>query len=77
MSEAETLRLDDMYRRSLKREFLEEGERVGFLKGKSIGIEERTSDVIKNMLESNFDLKTISKITSKSLKEIKEIQESM
>ena len=65
MSEAEALRLDDMLRRSIRREGVEEG--------KSLGIEE----TIKNMLKSNLSLNTISKITSKSLTEIKEIQKSM
>ena len=69
MSEAEALRLDDMYRRSLKKEYLEEG--------KSIGIEEKTSDVIKNMLKNNDNYEYISKITGKSIKDIRLIKESM
>ena len=69
MSEAEALRLDDMLRRSIRKEGVEEG----ISKGKSLGIEE----TIKNMLKSNLSLNTISKITSKSICEIEKIKDKM
>ena len=69
MSEAEALRLDNMFRRSIRKEGIEEG--------KNIGIEENKQEIIKNMLKNEFDLKTISNITSKSINEIKKIKESM
>ena len=69
MSEAEALRLDDMFRRSIRREGIDEG--------KSLGIEENTKSIVLNMLKNKIDLETISKITNKSLTEIKKIQGSM
>ena len=81
MSEAEALRLDDMFRRSIRKEGiakgLAEGKSLGIEEGKSLGIEENQMKIIKNMLNNKFDLKTISKITSKSLKDIMKIKESM
>ena len=77
MSEAEALRLDDMYRRSLKKEYLEEGKSLGLAEGKNLGIEEKTSDIIKNMLNNNDNYEYISKITGKSVKDIMKIKESM
>ena len=65
MSEAEALRLDDMFRRSIRKEGLDEG--------KTLGIEE----IIKNMLNNKFDLETISKITSKPIRDIKLIKDNM
>ena len=77
MSEAEALRLDNMYRESLKEEYLEEGKNLGILEGKNLGIEEKTGDIIKNMLNNNFSLDTISKITSKPIQEIEIIKDNM
>ena len=89
MSEAEALRFDDMLRRSIRKEGeeiginkgkllgLAEGKNLGLAEGKNLGIEENQMKTIKNMLNNNFDLKTISKITSKSIKDIKLIKESM
>ena len=67
MSEAEALRLDDMFRRSIRKE--------GLIKGKSIGIEERNRDIIKKMLDNNDTYEYISKITGKSINEIIKIKE--
>ena len=77
MSEAEALRLDDMFRRSIRKEGIAEGKSLGLAEGKNLGIEENQMKIIKNMLNNKFDLKTISKITSKSLKDIMKIKESM
>ena len=81
MSEAEALRLDDMFRRSIRKEGiakgLAEGKSLGLAEGKSLGIEERTSDIIKNMLNNNDTYEYISKITGKSIKDIKLIKDSM
>lgn len=41
------------------------------------GIEQNTKITIINMLKNNLDLKTISKVTNKSIKEIKEIANSL
>lgn len=55
------MELDDKFRRSLKAE----------------GIEQKTRDVIKSMLENKLDYKIISKVSNKSIKTIKEIEKSM
>ncbi len=73
MSEAEALRLDDMLRRSIRKEGLEEGRK----EGKSLGIEENTNSIILNMLNNNATYEYISKITGKSFNEIKKIKETM
>ena len=81
MSEAEALRLDDMLRRSIRKEGEEiginKGKVLGLAEGKSLGIEERTSDIIKNMLNNNDTYEYISKITGKSIKDIMKIKESI
>ena len=41
------------------------------------GIEQNTINTIKSMLENKLDYETISKITKKSIDEIKEIENSM
>lgn len=41
------------------------------------GIEQNTIDIIKNMLKNNIDYETISKVTNKSIEEIKEIEQSL
>ena len=63
-----------MLRRSIKKEGEEIGRNIGLVEGRNIGIEEKTSDIVKNMLNDKFDLKTISRITCKPLSEIREIQ---
>ncbi len=73
MSEAEALKLDDMLRRSIRKEGLEEGRK----EGKSLGIEENTNSIILNMLNNNATYEYISKITGKSFNEIKKIKETM
>ena len=72
MSEAEALRLDDMLRRSIRREGIEEGiskgRNLGIEEGKSLGIEEGKSlgieegktlgieEMIRNMLNNNDNI---------------------
>ena len=77
MSEAEALRLDNMYRESLKEEYLEEGKSLGLVEGKNLGMEENKVEIIKNMLNNNDDYEYISKITGKSVKDIKLIKEHL
>ena len=64
ISEREAMRLDDMFRRSLK------------LEGRDEGIEQTKIDIIKSMLSKKIAYKDISDITGKSTKEIKEIEKS-
>ena len=77
MSEAEALRLDDMFRRSIRRE----GEEIGINKGKILGLAEGKNlgieETVKNMLKNNDTYEYISKITGKSIKDIMKIKESM
>ena len=77
MSEAEALRLDDMFRRSIRKEGIKEGEQLGLTKGRSIGIEENTIDMIKSMINNNADYDFISKVSGKTIKDIIKIKESM
>ena len=73
ISEAEAMRLDDMFRRSLKEEGIEEGTRIGIEKG----AKQKTIDVIKLLLSKKMSYKDISDVTETPIKEIKEIENSM
>ena len=69
VDEKEALRLDDMFRRSLKEEFLE--------LGRTEGIEQTTINIIKSMINNKLDYKLISKVSGKSIKEIKEVEKTI
>ena len=69
ISEAEAMRLDDMFRRSLKEEGIEEG----IEKGKK----QNTIDMIKSMILNHTEYNFISKVSGKSISYIKEIENSM
>ena len=45
--------------------------------GRTVGIKENTESIIKSMIENNIDFEIISKVTGKTIEEIKEIEESM
>ena len=81
MSEAEALRLDDMLRRSIRKEGEEiginKGKVLGLAEGKNLGIEERTNDMIKAMINNNASYEFISKVSGKSIKDIMKIKESI
>ena len=55
----------------------EEQEYNGYQKGKLEGIESNKIEMIKNMLEENTDYSYISKISGKTVEEIKEIEKNM
>ena len=55
----------------------EEGIILGKEEGISLGREETITSTIRSMLENNIDYETISKVTGKTIKEIKEIENSM
>ena len=61
----------------VKENEIEEVRASGLEQGLSKGIEENTINTIKNMLLNNIDINTISKVTNKSIEEIKEIEKSM
>ena len=62
-------------------EGLTEGKAEGLAEGKAEGLAEgrktKTIEMIKNMLKEKTDYEYISKISSKTIEEIKEIEESM
>ena len=69
MDEAEALREDDKIRRSIYKE----GISIGKEQGISIGKEEGILTTIKNMIKNSASYEFISKVTGKSIKEIKEL----
>ena len=73
ISESEALRLDDMFRRSLRNEGVEEGRKVGIKEGS----EQMNIEMVKGMLEHQLSYQVISKISHKTEEEIKEIEKSM
>ena len=54
-----------------------EGKEEGFQEGMEKGINEEKLSMIKNMLEEKISYETISKVSSKSIEEIKEIENTM
>ena len=54
-----------------------EARREGWEEGIEEGIETNTTELIKNMIKENTDYNFISKITGKSIEEIKEIENSL
>ena len=49
-------------------------EEDAFERGKTLGIEQNTLNIIEEMLKNNIDIDTISKVTSKSIDEINQIR---
>ena len=66
-------KMDDL----LMYEEFEAGRKEGIEQGIERGIEKNTIDTIKSMIKNNIELEVISKITSKSVEEIKEIEKSL
>ena len=58
-------------------EGLAEGRAEGLAEGRAEGVESSKIEMIKNMLEENYEYESISKISGKTVEEIKEIEESM
>ena len=77
ISEKLAMELDDKFRRSLKAEGRAEGREEGRAEGREEGIKEKTNDMIKSMLENSADYEFISKVSGKTINEIKEIEKSM
>lgn len=61
----------------MREEALKEGHSEGMKQGIKEGIEKNTIDTIKTMLDNNLDYQIISKVSKKTIKEIKEIEKSM
>jgi hypothetical protein len=53
------------------------GQERAFNNGIQQGIDKNTTSMIKSMLENNADYEFISKVSNKSIDEIKEIEKSM
>ena len=69
--------MEDLVIREGNRISKEEGIEEGIEQGIEQGILQNTIDTIKSMLKKNYDIKEISDITGKSIKEIKEIEKSL
>ena len=52
-------------------------EEDAFERGKNLGIEQNTLNIIEEMLNNNIDINTISKVTGKSIDEIEQIKNSL
>lgn len=55
----------------------EEKEEIGYQRGHEEGLETKTIEMIKNLLNQEVDYSIISNASGKSIEEIKEIEESM
>ena len=82
IEEAKRMSLNDFNLHAWKQKEMEdlvirEGNRISREEGIEQGILQNTIDTIKSMLKKNYDIKEISDITGKSIKEIKEIEKSL
>lgn len=85
MSDLERLQWEEWERRSIEKAIrkeateqgLEEGRIKGLSEGRAEGRAENTIITIQAMLENGLDYEIISKVTNKSIDEIKEIEKSM
>ena len=75
--EWEKEKMDELVRYNYYKDGKLEGKELGIKEGRKEGIEETLVSTIKGMLDNNIDIDTISKITKKSVEEIKKIEESM
>lgn len=76
LQEWEKEKLDELVRQESERVDREEREEE-IQKGIKKGVEQNTKDIIKNMLLNDFDLKAISKISGKTVEEIKQIKQNL
>jgi predicted transposase/invertase (TIGR01784 family) len=60
-----------------KKEGIEEGKKEGIEQGKKEGIEQGIRNTITSMLKNKLDYETISKVTDKTVDEIKEIEKNI
>jgi predicted transposase/invertase (TIGR01784 family) len=60
-----------------KYEFTEDGKRIGRKEGRIAGLKEKAIEMIKSMLKNDIDVKTVAKVSNKTIEEIKEIEKSM
>jgi len=77
LHEWEKEKFDFMLEENIKKQAREEGLKEGLDEGKTLGIEEKTIEMIKSMLENNLSYEIISKVSGKNVDEIKEIEKSL
>ena len=66
-------KLDALVQDNIREEAIEEGRAEGLKEG----LEAKTIEMIHNMLKEDYEYESISKITGKSVEEIKEIENSI
>ena len=64
-------------KRRIHKEGIKQGKKEGIQEGLQKGAEEKSLEVIINMLNENMDYDVISKITGKTIEEIKEIENNI
>ena len=69
--------LDEYERHTLDLIAEMDSKRIEREEGKKEGIKENTESIIKSMIENKIDYETISKVTGKTIEEIKEIENSI
>ena len=77
MPEAERLAWEEWEYNSIMADAKNKGMAEGIAEGLEKGMEEKTIDIIKSMLENNASYDFISKVTNKSIEEIKSIEKNM
>ena len=68
---------EKLYYENMVQEGIKNGIEQGIEQGIKQGKNYEKIEIIKNMIQNNLDYKTISNVTGKSLKEIKEIEKSL
>ena len=67
----------DLFAEMVKHNVLEDAKNEGIEEGFEQGIEQNKITMIKGMLKENIDIKTISKVASVPINEIKKIEKSL
>ena len=76
-TDEERKEIDEMQMEENKKLFFERGIEQGIEKGIEQGIENNTNEVITNMLKEKASMNFISRVTNKSVQEIKKIATSL
>ena len=73
MSELEALEWQEWEDRSILTEVKNQAYTVGMEQGLEQGLEQKTKEIILSMIKNNIPMETISKVTNKTINEIKKI----
>ena len=68
---------EKLYYENMVQEGIKNGIKQGIEQGIEQGKKSEKEEIVKKMLKNNLDYKTISNVTGKSIKEIKEIEKSL